>query len=223
MSVIVPVYNGENYISEALQSIFDQSVKPGEIIVVNDGSDDDTELIVRGIPGVRLIDQSKSGGAVALNRGISESVGDILCFLDHDDLWKPDKIEKQLLSMQDNNAEMIFSLIENFISPELSREDQNKLDINLKAQVGIHKSTMMIKKDSFHKVGSFNQANRVELLEWYAQAKDLQLKEFTVPEVLVKRRIHGCNTTLKNKELRMEYPSIIKAILDRRRNENGGQ
>jgi hypothetical protein len=112
---------------------------------------------------------------------------------------------------------MAFTLIENFIDLSIDIDLSQKLDVNLNPFIGIHKSTLLIKKKAFLKVGLFERERKVELLEWYARAKDAGLRESIVKKVLVKRRIHGSNQSILDKSLRNEFPKILKAILDRRR------
>ncbi|WP_153110274.1 glycosyltransferase family 2 protein [Propionivibrio limicola] len=97
VSVIIPSYNSEKYIETTLGSVLGQTFKDIEVLVVDDGSDDRSPEIVRnhGAP-VRLIHQSNSGVSTARNRGISEAIGQFICFIDSDDYWFPDKLARQL-------------------------------------------------------------------------------------------------------------------------------
>lgn len=106
VSVIIPTYNGSRFISETIQSALDQTYKNLEVIVINDGSVDNTKDIVEDFikidSRVRLINQSNSGVSAARNRGIENSRGEYIALLDHDDLWLPDKLEKQLSLFMEN-------------------------------------------------------------------------------------------------------------------------
>ena len=219
VTVIIPAFNAEKFIKESIDSIQNQTILPGEIIVINDGSSDDTSNFLRrlNLNGLRVIDQNQQGVAAALNLGIAESKGEILAFLDHDDLWLPDKLETQLEAIRNHRVDMVFTLIENFLDPAMDVDFSQKLEVNFKPFAGIHKSTWIIKKDSLLRVGIFDRENKVELLDWYARAKDLDVTEHIINRVLVKRRIHGTNQSLLDKKLRSEFPKILKAILDRRR------
>lgn len=103
ISIIIPTYNCERYISETIDSILSQTYKNIEVIVVDDGSNDRTAEIVSayGEP-VRLILQINSGVCTARNRGISESVGEYICLMDHDDYWFPDKLSQQVELLKEN-------------------------------------------------------------------------------------------------------------------------
>lgn len=97
VSVVIPVYNMQKYIGQALQSVLEQTHSPIEVIVVDDGSTDGTADVVRGVgSGVLLLQQSNQGLPVARNAGIRAARGRYVAFLDADDFWDPVKTEKQL-------------------------------------------------------------------------------------------------------------------------------
>jgi len=97
VSVIVPAYNAARYIAETLESILKQTVPPAEVIVVNDGSTDDTVSIVRSFgKAVTLIETPNQGQPKSRNLGAAKAVSNWLAFCDSDDLWRPEKLEKQL-------------------------------------------------------------------------------------------------------------------------------
>jgi glycosyltransferase involved in cell wall biosynthesis len=96
VSVVIPVLNRERFLREAIQSVLDQTYRPFEVIVVDDGSTDDSVTIARSFPAVCVIEQPHAGPSVARNRGIAASKGEFLAFLDADDLMPPDKLERQI-------------------------------------------------------------------------------------------------------------------------------
>lgn len=97
ISVVIPTYNYGRFVAEAIHSVLGQTVNCLEIIVVDDGSTDETEAVVGSFGDrVRFIKQQNSGVGVARNRGVAESTGEYIAFLDADDYWHPQKLEKQL-------------------------------------------------------------------------------------------------------------------------------
>lgn len=101
VSVIIPSYNCEPYIRQTITSVLDQSMKDLELIVVDDGSSDNTcQLVQQFGERVRLIRQQNARVCAARNRGIREARGQYLCFMDHDDAWFPHKLEVQLKTLQ---------------------------------------------------------------------------------------------------------------------------
>src|SRR5215831_5817775 len=101
ISVVLPVYNGERFLTSALRSILDQGYSNLEIIVVDDGSTDRSAELSRSFDGVKYFHQSKRGAAAARNLGIGNARGGWLAFLDHDDLWLPGRIRAQIRCIQD--------------------------------------------------------------------------------------------------------------------------
>lgn len=96
ISVVIPAYNAAHLIEDALQSVFAQTYQPREIIVVDDGSCDDTVAVVRRhVEFVKLVRQRNAGAASARNTGIEHATGDWIAFLDADDTWVPTKLERQ--------------------------------------------------------------------------------------------------------------------------------
>jgi glycosyltransferase involved in cell wall biosynthesis len=105
VSIVIPSYNDEIFIGDALGSVFSQTYKEWEAIVVDDGSTDNTVKIAKGFGDrVKVIEQSNSGSAVARNRGISEARAPLIAFLDADDIWTPDKLEIQMKFLEINKG-----------------------------------------------------------------------------------------------------------------------
>ncbi len=100
VSVTMPAYNAERFIAKSLQSVLDQSYRNLEILIVDDGSEDGTGEIVESFAGrdarIRLIRQANLGAGSARNRAIEEAKGEFIASIDADDLWAPDKLEKQV-------------------------------------------------------------------------------------------------------------------------------
>ena len=91
------MHNGAAFVGDALDSVFAQTYAPIEVIVVDDGSEDDTAgVVARRAPAARLIRQSRKGPAEARNAGVAAASGEYLAFLDADDLWIPDKLACQV-------------------------------------------------------------------------------------------------------------------------------
>src|SRR6476646_2026610 len=102
ISIIIPAFNAQATIEETIASVQNQTFSDFEIIVIDDGSTDDTLRIVQQIsdPHLRIFSYSNGGTSVARNNGISQATGDYIAFLDADDLWTPDKLERQLQALK---------------------------------------------------------------------------------------------------------------------------
>lgn len=225
ISVIIPVFNAERYLSEAIESVLMQAVKPLEIIVVNDGSTDESEKIANTFKNdICYFFQENKGAAVARNLGIKMAKGSLLAFLDADDLWTAHKLELQVKALEeDSELDIVFGNVEQFVSPELNAEKRSRLREELKKMPGYLVGAMIIKKKSFQQVGLFKDLELAEFVDWFSRAKDMKLYYKMLPEVVLERRIHKTNQGIYKREYRTDYLRVIKATLDRRRTENKHQ
>src|SRR5215216_1582956 len=112
VSVIIPAYNAAKYIGQALNSVFDQTFRSHESIVINDGSPDTVELERELQPyraNLRYIKQDNRGAAAARNAGLLCARGEYVAFLDADDRWLPNFLEEQIKFLKTHNADFVFS------------------------------------------------------------------------------------------------------------------
>jgi glycosyltransferase involved in cell wall biosynthesis len=93
---VIPSYNAERFIAETIESVLAQTVEIAEIIVVDDGSADQTAKVADGFPRTKVIRRANGGQGAARNTGVDAAAGEWIAFLDHDDLWGPRKTEIQL-------------------------------------------------------------------------------------------------------------------------------
>ncbi len=223
ISIIIPVFNAERYLAEAIESVLIQAVKPLEIIVVDDGSTDESEKVANTFKNdICYLLQENKGASAARNLGINMSKGQLLAFLDADDVWTAHKLELQLKALENNpELDMVLGNVEQFVSPELDTENRNRLRAELKKMPGYHVGTMIIKRESFQQVGPFKENLQLaEFIDWFNRAESMKLKYKMLHEVVMKRRIHTTNQGLYKRQHRKEYASVLKAALDRRRAEN---
>src|SRR5216684_2468586 len=103
-SVIITAYNYARFLPRCLESVLGQSQPADEIIVVDDGSTDQTPEVVSAFPAVRYIRQNNAGKAAAFNRGFDVSKGDLICHLDSDDYWLPEKLERVTKALSRSGA-----------------------------------------------------------------------------------------------------------------------
>lgn len=219
ISVIIPLFNTEKYILEALHSIQTQDYSPIEIIVVDDGSIDGSIDQVQSNPAVRLYRQFHQGPGHARNTGILNSRGDWFAFLDADDVWMPDKLSAQSRYLAAHpDLDMVFGQIEQFISPEIPTGQHPFLPDNRHVMNGLHIGAMLIKRESFNRVGLFRTDLKIgEFIAWYARAQELELKSSILNQIVMRRRIHRDNLTYRERQSQTDYLQVIKAALDRRR------
>jgi glycosyltransferase involved in cell wall biosynthesis len=220
ISTIIPVYNGERYLAEAIESVLAQTYRNIEIIVVDDGSTDGSAEVAKyyGSP-VQYYIQTNSGAGAARNRGIGLAQGNFLAFLDADDLWMPDKLELQMASFAgDQPMDMVFGHVRQFLCPTLTEEARKQIRIPVEIIPGHHAGAMLISKEAFSRVGLFGtEFQLVEFIDWHARAAEAGLKSLMLTDIVMNRRIHKTNQGVYKGEHRGEYARVLKAMLDRRR------
>ncbi len=221
ISVIIPVFDCESYVAAAIDSVLQQTMVPDDIIVVDDGSTDATPSVLAALsPYVTLIRQPNRGGAAASNRGVIAATGRFLCFLDADDLWTHDKVARQFERLtRFPDKEAVFGQVQQFISDDLTPALADRLACPRAPQPGISKTSMMIRREAFERIGLFDSTLRnIDFLEWYTRAIDKELQVDMLPEVVAFRRLHTTNNGILRRDAqRSENLDALKRALDRRR------
>ncbi len=205
VSYVMAVYNAERYVAESLASILSQSRPVDEIVVIDDGSTDGTAGIVRATDGpIRLIQQDNAGQSTARNRGVAESTGDLIGFLDGDDLIHPRKIERQLARFAERPELMLSDAhAQNFWSPEVPDAKRQlsgwqKLTHSDKPWPGFI-ATWLFRREVWDRVGGFDeQRTFAEDSDWHDRVLDTDMPVETIPAVLARRRLHLHNLTRNN-------------------------
>ena len=225
ISCIVPVFNGARYLAEALESILNQTYRPLEIIVIDDGSTDQTPAVMRRYSDrIRSLHQDNAGPAKARNRGGAESGGDCIAFLDADDLWHPEKLERQAARFRARpELDVCVTHVQNFWIPELEKE-KVRLQNHRFAQPlpGYATQALLARRSVFDRVGCFDDSLRaVDDTDWFLRAFEVGVILEMLSDVLVRRRLHDKN--LSRGALAYEsLLDVIKNSLDRRRRQDGG-
>lgn len=196
VSCIIPVWNGDKYLEEAIQSVLDQTYSRLEIVVVDDGSTDGTTKVISSF-GDRLVSirQKRAGPAAARNSGVNASRGDFIAFLDADDIWEPRKTEIQIARMLSReDLSICLCEVKNFWSPEIVLAGGQSLTESIEPVSGWFAQSMMVRRTVFHSIGLFDPALRHrEAMEWLRRATDAGVSVDVVKEVLVHRRLHLTN------------------------------
>lgn len=221
ISVMIGVYDAERYLAEAIDSVFAQSYRPLELIVVDDGSDDGSGEIARGY-GDKLTyaRQENAGNGSARNHAVRLASGDLFAFLDADDRFLPGKLERQYEALDgDADLDAVFGHVREFVSPELTEAERASVrPPAAEALPWTAPNLMLIRRESFARVGPFSEDVKVGVtVDWYARAMEAGLRSAMLPEVVLERRLHLTNNGLRERDSRQQYLHVLKASLDRRR------
>jgi len=219
ISVVIPCYNGERYIGDTIRSVLRQSRGPREIIVVDDGSTDGSRAAVVAAGGpVLFLRQAHGGAAQARNLGVERSSGAFVAFLDADDLWTEHALAALIAPLERDPAlGMSVGLMEQFVSPELEGGGHG-FRFSPDRVVARMCGTVLIRRSELDRVGSFApQLRSGEFTDWILRAEAAGVRFATVPELVLRRRLHLTNHGVLRKDARQDYLKVVKAALDRRR------
>lgn len=203
VSIVVPVYNGADYLADAIESALAQSYRNIEVLVINDGSNDHgaTERIALSYgTKIRYFFKPNGGVASALNRGVDEMSGEYFSWLSHDDLYTKDKIEKEMafLARMGRENVIVYSDYSVFttnpdtaVPVRLKGVQAEHFRYWITVENRLHGCTLLIPRQAFKRVGGFNEKLRTtqDYDLWFRMAKEFSFVH--IPEVLVKARSHS--------------------------------
>ncbi|GAB4027776.1 glycosyltransferase family 2 protein [Spirosoma gilvum] len=223
VSVIMPVYNAERFVAEALTSILNQGIEAIEVICVDDGSTDRSAEIIQSFDSrVRYVYQENRGPAAARNKAFSFVRGEFVTFLDNDDLFPVYKLNHQLDQFdEDPSLEVVFGKTQYVFLDGSNPErfhfpDQTHTVWNILLGAGLFRTSV------FHRIGLFNEELKIgEDLDWYNRAKEQGVNMRTTDEVMLYYRHHSANYTRDQDLVKSTLLKAIKYSLDRRRSESG--
>ncbi len=197
ISALIPVYNTERFVAEAIESVLSQTYPPMEIIIYNDCSTDNTGAIVKTFGDrVRYIEGEKIGFPAVRNFLLTQAKGDWIAFQDADDVWMPQKLEKQVSFMQQNpEMHACLGLAELFLERGCTLPPNFRKSLLEEPSAQFFIPNMLSKKKVFDVVGNFicyGDSTAVDS-EWFVRVNDANIKIGIVNEVLYKRRLHDTN------------------------------
>jgi glycosyltransferase involved in cell wall biosynthesis len=220
IAVVIPVYNGALYLPECIGSVCAQTLPPGEIIVIDDGSEDETAAVAASWGDrIRYCRFPHGGLPLARNRAIAEATAGTIAFIDADDVWLPEKLELQMAALeQATEPTMVFSMIEQFISPDLPPDEAARLRLDPRPFTGVAASTLLMRREHCLTAGSFDESLATgEFIEWHARASDAGIRSLTLDQTLARRRLHRSNMGRGQAATKADYVRMLKKVLDRRR------
>jgi glycosyltransferase involved in cell wall biosynthesis len=216
VSALICVRDGEAYLAEAIESVLGQTEPPDEVIVAEDSSTDRSAEVARSYaPRVRLIQPEPRGLGGARNAAVEASSGELLAFLDSDDLWEPRKLELQLAAFaRDPALDFVFTCAREFASAR----DAKRFPVRPGTLPGGLASALCARREAIERADGFDFDTRLaDVLTWLARARELGMRERTLPDVLVRRRVHENNLTRQQRGDLGDYARVLKQSLDRRR------
>ena len=216
VSIIMPAFNAQQYIAESIQSALSQTYQNIEVIVVDDGSKDDTKKIADSFGVPVFVHSVKNGGAAAArNYGVNQANGDWIAFLDSDDIWEPTNLETQMNNLDGkvwSHADSVFfgvghdgTVTASALTPKFGGRVVPTLAVNN----FIGTTTVIVRKDVFLEEGGFDP-EMLALEDWDLWLKIAGKHELSYcPDILAKYRVHAASTS---RGARRNLPYHLKII-----------
>lgn len=224
ISVIIPVYNGAQFLREAVASIENQTLSPAEIIIVDNASTDDTATVARSLGNkVRCLYSPRRGVSAARNAGVAAAFGELIGFLDADDLWPSDKLAVQWECLRKNeDADIVAG---HLLVSWLSTVDGKRVAKTASEPLLLYQSlgAMLIRKRTFQKIGAFDESLQIgEDSDWMARVREAGLAIIEMNRTALFVRRHEGSLTYKKDAYALQLPLLLKKSLERRRRLNAG-
>jgi glycosyltransferase involved in cell wall biosynthesis len=218
ISVVIPVYNGERFLAEAIESALGQTVPPAEVVVVDDGSTDESAKVVAGILGVTLISTPHQGVSAARNAGAAHSSGELLAFLDADDVWARNKLAVQRSALEGAPGAALVLCGHDYRFegpvPDWFRGPHEG------AAAGHLMIGALIRRDAWIRIGPFATGmHHGEDGDWLIRARDMGIPMTAVDDVLWTYRIHNANSSWQAEGVREGLMRALRASVHRKRGE----
>jgi len=224
LSVVIPALNAARFVCQAVESVHAQRDLPAdcrlEIIVVDNGSTDGTPDVLRRTFGDRVrivLETSGRGASAARNAGIAVAAGGLIATLDADDIWLPEKTATQLALLEAQpDVSFVFCNGSEFADPA------GCAPFRMGSMPYLAASALLGRREAFAAAGPFPPFRSGEFIAWYGWTQALGLVSHTLPESLVRRRIHASNST-RDRAALADYPLAIRWQLEKRRELQSGR
>lgn len=223
VSAIIPVYNGSRYLATTLDSVLAQTCPLHEIIVIDDGSTDDSPAILRSYGDrLKVTRQENQGVAAARNAGLLQASGDVITFIDQDDLWPPRRTEVLIDALRSNpKALVVIGQVE--VLYERSRPPSN-LDLFGTTLREFLVGSLCARRELFDLIGPFNTGvGYADDTDFYMRRREANIETVVVDDVTLRYRLHENNTSANRTETQANLLSALRESLRRRRKEEGSR
>jgi glycosyltransferase involved in cell wall biosynthesis len=225
VSLVIPVFNGERHLADALDSAVAQSYAPVEIIVVDDGSTDRSLEIAEAHPGVRCLAREHKSAPAARNAGVAASTGTYLAFLDADDMLPADKLERQVDFLRHHpevdcvfGAQHIFAADNVDFSWMETMPEWMRWAPQWERRGQVQPMSVVMHRAVFDRVGPFDEALLVsDDVDWVLRATELGVRMHVLDDIVLHRRAHDSNISRDETARRRDHFMLLKARIERKR------
>ncbi|MDT9600474.1 glycosyltransferase family 2 protein [Sphingosinicella rhizophila] len=211
VSLVIPCFNGGPYLSEALASARGQLRPADEIVLVDDGSTDGSAAAAAADGGIHYHRQNREGMSAARNRGVALARGDVIAFLDADDLWTAGSLALRLALLNDvAEPDYVFGAVDQFYSPDLPAAKRAALSASSQI-AGRLAGAMLIRRAAWERVGPLDPSLKAgEMVDWVARAAARKLVSRATNEIVLQRRIHAANSVHQHDDYRADHLRALR-------------
>lgn len=220
VSVIIPVYNAERFLLEAVESIQRQDYQPMEIIIVDDGSTDSSASLISTLgDDIRYISQENQGPSAARNQGLSMAHGNVTAFLDADDIWPQGRLHMQLERLQqDPNLEVVLGRTQ-YVGLLSAHRGKIRFEGPDNTAIIMHLGSALIRKSTFEKVGNFDESLPCyEDLDWFLRAREKGVSMLILKHITLQYRMHDGNYSRTQSSEQGLMRVLKKSVIRRKSN-----
>ena len=225
VSIVIPAFNAGPYLAEALASVFAQDHRPIEVILIDDGSTDDSLAIAKAwSPALRIVTQDNAGPAAARNRGIELARGPFVAFIDADDRWPAGCLARQLRILEGRpDLDLVMGLVE-LEYPKSANATLARFRSAAEAVALFSFGAGLFRRSLFERVGLLSEDLRnTEDADWFMRAKEAGVHWLLLDEAALVYRRHGANLTEQLPLQKSEVFRVLARSAARRRKERGDE
>lgn len=217
ISVIIPTLNAENFLEAALESVFAQTYTHFEIIMIDGGSSDSTLSIATRHPEVKLLRQASKGLASAWNEGIMNSNGELIAFLDSDDIWDPTCLESHIAAFQQfPNLQASLGRVEFFIEPPSKVPPGFKRSLLEGSHVGNMPGCFVGRRNLFKKLGMYETQWKIASdLIWFDKLRAQESNVHELKNVCLRKRVHDSNLSYTTAQTPTYETELLKYLAEK--------
>ena len=219
ISVLVAVRNGERFLAEALQSISEQAISNLEVIVVDGGSSDRSVAVAQAFPGISLINQQGEGLAAARNQGVQAARGELIAFLDADDVWARDTLQIQVAYLKAHpQCQIVIGHMIRFLQAGCPLPPSHQGTWLNRPTPAYTPGGVLARRSVFSHIGGFNAAFGIGCdSDWFVRVRDLRVQMAVLPQVGLYKRIHEGNLSRDVAVYQREVLALMRQSLARRK------
>jgi glycosyltransferase involved in cell wall biosynthesis len=218
VSVVIPAWNAARYLGAAIESVLAEGDPIAEIIVVDDGSSDETASVAMAYPKVSVVpNPERRGIAATRNLGVRSTRGELLAFVDADDLWVAGRLARQIVALARRPDIIVLGHSREVVSPDLSAHEQSMLRPKPGRSPGFLIGAILTRRATFDRIGWFDETLPVgEFIAWFKRAAELGIEHHILSELVLERRLHRDNFT-RGQDQRQAYVGFARRMIEQRR------